>query len=91
LLKAACGYGLMDETHRQSVVDLNNKRYIYVRSVIRLVLSAASKHKSLLDTNASSFEQGIQDIISDIVDTIRNEGKFNFFLRSLPMPTNNKN
>jgi hypothetical protein len=74
LLKTACGYGYHEDLQAHNIVDLNNKRYHFVRSYIRLVLSAASKHKNLLDSDATRFEEGIQDILADIVDTIRQEG-----------------
>ncbi|ODM91613.1 Ectopic P granules protein 5 [Orchesella cincta] len=80
LLKLASGFTIPDipvastgSVSRHNRIDVPSKRYLFVRSYIRLLVTASSKFKQMLGTHSKNFEESIQLLMDDVVAVIRNE------------------
>jgi hypothetical protein len=58
------------------LADLNRKRYLFVRSYARLIISASTKYKNLVQTHPKNFEKAFQNIMDDVMLTVKEESKW---------------
>lgn len=61
-------------TSNRARSDISHKRYLFVRSSIRLLVTASTKYKQMLGTHSKQFEDSITLLMDDIVAVIRSEG-----------------
>lgn len=84
LLKIASGYSngnCVDMTQLRTgsppsnKTDLAKKRYLFLRSFVRLMVSVSSKYKSMVTSHVKDFERSLQGMIGDLALIIQRESK----------------
>ncbi|CAG7722933.1 unnamed protein product [Allacma fusca] len=76
LLKIASGYidsSLENIQVPESSPDLNKKRYLFVRTYVRLLVSVASKFKNYLQTEVKNIEKSVQKMLTEMVNVVKFE------------------
>jgi hypothetical protein len=78
LLETACGYRHPEQLASNSScnsLEINSKRYCFVRSYARLIVSASSKHKNLLEVQPKAFEDAIKNMVVELANSVKRESK----------------
>ena len=80
-MKVACGFldASVNACCMEQTADLARKRYFFVRTYVRLLLSVASKFKNYLQTEVKSIEKSVQAMVTDAVVVAKLEGVLYYY------------